>query len=94
VLSFVLHLLRKSRSTVSSLAITAVSVTPALAGAMPANETGGAWRRNPGGAYQGPERPDRLGSMQYYTRRNSVVVEAGDVGGQMSAVFTGTIAQA
>ena len=35
-----------------------------------------------------------LGSMQYVSRKNFVVIEAGDVGGQMSAVFSGSIFQA
>jgi hypothetical protein len=35
-----------------------------------------------------------LGNALYFTKNNSIVIEAGDVGRQMSAVFTGTIAQA
>ena len=35
-----------------------------------------------------------LGNALYITKNNEVVVEAGDAGDQMSAVFTGTIAQA
>jgi hypothetical protein len=35
-----------------------------------------------------------LGSMLYTSRDNQIIIEAGDVGGQMSAVFTGSIFQA